>query len=80
MREIPLTSFFSPTQRRGSWNKKGGLVFLNKTGSTGGFGAYVAFVPEKRIGLVILANRNYPIPDRVRAAYAILTQLAKSTK
>ncbi len=49
---------------------------FDKTGSTGGFGAYVVLVPEKRIGLVMLANRNFPIPARVEAAYAILEQLA----
>ncbi|OWJ57422.1 class C beta-lactamase [Inquilinus limosus] len=50
-------------------------VLLNKTGSTNGFGAYVAFVPSRRIGVVILANRNYPIADRVTAAHRILTVL-----
>lgn len=54
-------------------------VLINKTGSTNGFGAYVAFVPAKRIGVVILANRNFPIGDRVTAAYRILTALDGAT-
>ncbi|SCW78743.1 beta-lactamase class C [Rhizobium mongolense subsp. loessense] len=50
-------------------------VFFNKTGSTGGFGTYAAFVPTRRIGVVLLANRNYPIPERIKAAYSILAML-----
>jgi beta-lactamase class C len=50
-------------------------VLINKTGSTNGFAAYVAFVPARRLGIVLLTNKNFPIAARVRAAFEILTQL-----
>ncbi len=56
---------------------KGPRLF-NKTGSTGGFGAYALFVPTEKIGIVMLANKNYPIPARVEAAHAILKSLLGS--
>lgn len=50
-------------------------VFLNKTGATNGFGAYVALLPSEEIGVVVLANRNYPNEERVIATYKMLKQL-----
>ena len=50
-------------------------VLINKTGSTNGFSAYVAFVPARKVGVVLLANKRYPIDARVTAAHEILTRL-----
>ena len=48
---------------------------FNKTGSTRGFGSYVLFVPEQRLGLVLLANRAWPTPARIELGLALLEQL-----
>lgn len=55
-----------------------GPTLFNKTGSTGGFSNYVAFVPKHKIGIVLLANRSYSIEARIKAGHAILAQLASA--
>jgi len=50
-------------------------VWINKTGATNGFSGYVAFVPAKKVGIVVLANKSYPNEPRIRLAYRILNEL-----
>jgi len=52
-------------------------VLINKTGSTNGFGGYVLYLPAKKIGIVILANKNYPNAVRIDLAYQLLSYLEK---
>ena len=70
MGDVPATAIEPPMAA-------GGDVIVNKTGSTNGFGAYVAFVPGRKIGAVMLANRNFPNEFRVRAVHRILSRLAE---
>jgi beta-lactamase class C len=50
-------------------------VWINKTGSTNGFSAYVVFIPERKMAMAMLANKSYPIQDRVTIAHQILQEL-----
>jgi len=66
----------APAQRLAAPQPASAATLFDKTGSTNGFGAYIAFVPSRKIGVVILANQNYPIAARVQAGHAILEQLS----
>lgn len=50
-------------------------IILNKTGATNGFGGYIAMVPSENLGVVVLANRNYPNEARVRATHGLITRM-----
>ncbi|MBK5566909.1 class C beta-lactamase [Ensifer sp. SSB1] len=69
----PVTALIPP-------KRPAGATLYNKTGSTNGFGGYVAFVPQKKIGVVLLANRSFPNPERIKAAHAILETLAAASE
>ncbi|WP_137135337.1 class C beta-lactamase [Rhizobium sp. FKY42] len=66
-----------PVEKLTTPAKQGEGVILNKTGSTNGFGGYVAILPEKKLGIVVLANRNYPNEARIRATYALIKSLGE---
>jgi len=64
----PSTAIEPPMPARGD-------VIFNKTGSTGGFGAYVFAAPEQKLGIVLLANKFYPNEARVKIAYSIMERV-----
>lgn len=61
-----------PVEQLASPATAASAIFLNKTGATNGFGAYVALVPSDKLGVVVLANRNYPNEARVEATYQLI--------
>lgn len=71
--EIALKA--SPVQWQTTPRPATPATWLHKTGSTNGFGSYIAFVPQQQLGIVMLANKNYPNPVRVSAAWHILNAL-----
>jgi beta-lactamase class C len=52
-----------------------GSMLWNKTGSTSGFGTYVALLPDEKIGVVVLANRAFPNPVRAAATLELIAAL-----
>ena len=50
-------------------------ALVTKTGATNGFGAYVAFIPGRKLGLVVLANRNHPTAVRLTLAEQVFAAL-----
>ncbi|MBS0974102.1 class C beta-lactamase [Serratia rubidaea] len=51
-------------------------AWYNKTGSTNGFATYAVFIPAQKTAVVMLANKNFPNDERVKAVYQIVQSLA----
>ena len=66
---------FNPQQMTGVKGLAPEDVILNKTGATNGFGGYIVMLPAEDLGVVVLANRNYPNEARVRATYDLITHI-----
>lgn len=54
-----------------------GNALIDKSGTTEGFRSYIALIPNKHSGIVILANKNIPSDQLVNAGRKILFKLAK---
>ena len=52
-----------------------GNALIDKTGSTNGFRAYIAVIPDKKTGIVILTNRHHTGPSVLKAGREILFKL-----
>jgi len=52
-----------------------GDALIDKTGTTDGFRAYIAVIPNKKSGIVILANKNVPNSAIVKTARELLYKL-----
>jgi beta-lactamase class C len=54
-----------------------GNALIDKTGETNGFRAYIAVIPNKKTGIVILANKNVPRAVIVKTGRELLFKLNK---
>jgi beta-lactamase class C len=54
-----------------------GDMLIDKTGTTQGFRAYIAVIPSKKSGIIILANKNVPDSAIVKTARQILFKVTR---
>ena len=57
--------------------KYNGNTLIDKTGATGGFRSYIALIPSRKTGIVILTNKSISDKAIVKTGREILLKLAK---
>jgi beta-lactamase class C len=78
---VPETQDFGPLDVQEIYARPlfNGDALIDKTGATGGFRAYIAVLPNKKSGIVILANKNVSNGAIVATARKLLFKLTGLT-
>lgn len=76
--KVPDANDLGPVQVQEIYSRPpyNGDALIDKTGSTNGFRAYIAVIPNKKSGIVILTNKNVPNSAIVKTAREILFKSA----
>lgn len=77
--EIPPNDIFKPIEIKEVFEtpKYRSDVLIDKTGATAGFRAYIALIPQKKTGIVLLMNKYIDQKELLQTAHEILLMATK---